>query len=355
MVNTKTICFLCLFAVIVTPIKVENLKIWVATWNVADNKQMDGKLDNYALKLLLGLNDTTQNADVYAVSLQENCYLCNSGNKEKLANEFLKLLNNPTNLGNQRPYTYIGTSMTRDSSVCETVSCNVGLHGTVLTMVLARQGVIRSSSIIKNTQCKTGLLGFGGNEEKGVAGIKVILNTTTSLCFAGLHLDSDSNSVRKSCMKHFFQDKSFINEWTKGCNHVYLLGDFNTRTQYADQKGITGRLIGNELYSTLSATDEMHYTVGKSDALLSYINQLSQFKFQELASIHSQAPTYSLLSTDKCVGKSSGLCYRADRPPSWCDRILCSGCLSHQIERFSVLHELQRYSDHLPVVGFMKI
>jgi len=330
------------------------IKVWLATWNVADNKKMDGKLFGPALEVLLGMNNKNQSADVYVVSLQQNCYYCNSGNKLKLANEFLKLLNRPDNIRNNQYFNLVDTSMTRDKSNCESFYCTTGLHGHTVTLVFAKQGLVRASSTIRNVNCVTGTLGIGGNEEKGVAGVRLDFNIGVNFCFAGLHLDSDSNSGRKNCLKNFFQDKSFVGQWSTTCSQMFLLGAFNTRTQYGNQANLAGRVIDKPLYKVLETSDEMTKTLGKSDALLPYLNQLTHLKFSEIGNIFNMPPTQSILPSDKC-GQIRGLCYRSDRPPSWADRILCSRCIPTQVKAFRVLEELQNYSDHLPVVGLVDI
>lgn len=138
---------------------------------------------------------------MYAVSLQEDCFLCNSNDIPKIAAIFLNALHRE----GQFQYELVGSSATRLSSTCESIACSSGLHGTTVMFVLARKGMASQLSSFHTNKCSRA---FIRNAEKGIAAVKFQVKEAggPTVCVGGLHLDSESPAERRSCFKSFMDE-----------------------------------------------------------------------------------------------------------------------------------------------------
>jgi len=312
------------------------------SWNVEDNKYMDGGFDLLVIRQLLGLQEynVSEKAyfDIYAITLQENCYLCDNDKAHRFANIFLDLLNH------EKHYIYdvVGQSRTRDSSTCESVACNTGQHGTTHLLIIAKRGMASYIDSFHVNKCSDG---FFKNAEKGIAAVKFQVRGIGGpvVCIGGLHLDSDEPKARRECFQEFMQD--FGGSWRR-CDIAFFGGSFSTKT---------GKKGGSSRSRTLAKSDldRLKYTDEMAGAdpfggrrLMDFIGSQNGVVFKEGAI--DFFPTYSLKPTSECGGKWP--CYRGDRPPSWTDRIICSGCKIYSYFTLPV----QR-GDHAPLIGIFTV
>lgn len=332
-------CLLLLIALSVSTEARTKKTLWFVSWNVADNKNMGGGIDDSSVRHLLGL-DISQKTfyDMYAISLQENCFACNENNIPKIAQLFLNALHRASHFH----YELVGHSATRLSSTCESFSCSAGQHGTTVMFVLARKGQASAVSSFHTNKCNAA---FIKNSEKGIAALKFQLREAggPTVCVGGLHLDSESPAERRQCFKSFMEENR---KEMQACQIIFFAGDYNTRTGDKGGSKVSRTLTIQEVHA-LKPKDEM---VGQKPyggkRLIDYISQVTGKRFSEAALKFS--PTYSLKPASECRGKIP--CYRGDRPPSWTDRIVFSGSTSGSY--FSL--RLDK-SDHFPVAGVFYI
>jgi len=317
--------------------------IRVVSWNVADNKYMDGELPykmmpKDAIEKLLGLsnddNDNDKVADIFAVGLQEQCWSCNFDDMLDIPKEFMKKL---SDVGE---FEIVGIKGTRESDSCES-GCKKEKsdHGTTALFVIARRGlVIHQSSSSFTTGCST-----RNNNEKGLAYMKMVLKTGQSVCVATNHLESREPKWRRDCLKGFFADAA---KTLAACDFHFISGDFNTRTA-EKENGKTYPFDESDIPSLKTADEMVGSQPWSSDEewagnLLTYINDIQETRYRE--SPFNFLPTYKLETKDRTVCGDKRPCYRTNRPHSWVDRILHSGGTS--LEYNSIHLEL---SDHHPV------
>lgn len=356
----------------------------VVTWNVGDNAKMvaynkaqkkgdDGFTDG-AIDLLLDLDrsDHSQIADIFAVSLQENCWKCDESDlkAEAIPNLFLKRLVARGFVG----YEIEGIQGTRVSSKCEEGCAKSATHGTTAVFVIAKKGIVTSHKAFKHIEgCSDKT---PPNEEKGVAAMRLELNDKQSVCVASTHLESREPSWRRKCLFNFFQDKKAESDlkWPE-CDLKVIAGDYNTRTAGKVESTQISYLLERpdknmkEFIEKLREKDEMagkNPFVGKEitdkNNLLWYINQhqpqhqKSDFK----ESAFTFVPTYKLQTykeTDlkkntDCAGKSNGICYASTHPQSWTDRIIHSESKTTiKSLKYGAIYKMHDHdwSDHLPV------
>jgi len=329
----------------------------VVTWNVGDNAKMQKKptdpgfTDEAIDRLLdLDLSDHRQIADIFAVSLQEECWKCNSADlkAEAIPNVFLRRLV-ARKFGD---YEIVGIQGTRDRSDC-VESCKTGSHGTTAVFVIAKKGIVSRHKAFKH------IAGCSDktppNEEKGLAAMRLELKTGKSVCVASTHLESRSPDWRRKCFSNFFDPKAKNDlEW-RDCNFKFIAGDFNTRTAGSAPPNQISHLAEETKMpasADLRTKDEM---AGKSPFLgdkikdslnlLSYINKHQKSVFEESA--FTFLPTYKLTDAKKdCGGKR--VCYKSSHPQSWTDRVIHSGGKSLKYDAIYLMHE-RDWSDHLPV------
>ena len=335
-------------------------KIRVITWNVNDNSRMEGSFTDDAIDNVLGLKTARLSKPaIYAIGLQENCWMCNRKNFGKLADRFLTRINDnikPKETG----YEVVGVQATRNSSMCEYM-CHFGTHGTTALVVIATKGYTTSfTGFRQNSGCHGALV---KNKEKGVAAVKTVLKSGEKICLATAHLDSGSSSVRRTCLRNFFNKANTDYDWS-GCDFQFLSGDFNTRTgkKPAKKSGAKGfHMPETKDLTDLKEKDEM---AGKTPYgtdsnwrgnLLDYINVLESVNCKssrvESTGCYKEChkkfiPTYSMLPAQEACKTEGGRfpCYKASRPPSWTDRVLYTG---GECEVYEAVRE--EYGDHLPV------
>jgi len=312
----------------------------VVTWNLADNAKMGGGIRDGAIDALLDLeqSDHSQIADIFAVSLQEQCWKCNLNDMLAIPEAFLRRLVTRGFDG----YEIVGIKGTRESSSC-VESCKSGSHGTTAVFVIAKKGLVTSHTAFKyNKGCSNK---NPPNEGKGLAAMRIELKTGRSVCVASTHLESRDPLYRRRCLRNFFRDPKAKNDlgWPE-CDFKFIAGDFNTRTAgSAPSNQISHLAIGTKM-KALRTKDEMNGTspFGGVLNLLSYINLHQKSVFNESA--FTFLPTYKLTDAKKCGGKR--LCYKSSRPQSWTDRVIHSGGTSLKYDAIYFEHD---WSDHLPV------
>ena len=352
------------------------ITIRVVTWNVEDNEFAEGKgFTEESIDAVLGLDTKDVMPSIYAVGLQENCWMCNGENMDSIWKLFLKRIK-----AKDANYQFIALEATKNTkkgamATCEKQCAKMGKHGTTLVMVFAKnsvvpQGIRRATRFHLNDKCSSQQLNwlgrFGRDSEKGFAGLMVYLKNGKTICFASAHLDSQLASWRQKCFKEFFKDanapksKKGVN-WFKECNAQYLFGDFNTRTAGHNKEKKCKNVENGVAVKTgdaleaLKDKDELTGTnpwSGKEN-LLHYINNGAQTS----AGIKQKAcfkegfkegfkfnPTYSLLPTSKCENGAFP-CYCTVRPQSWTDRIIYT---KGELLEYKTI-ENEKYGDHLPV------
>merc|ERR1739844_635885 len=261
------------------------------TWNVADNTGMGNKFTDDDIDAVLGLvGKQPQTAEIYAIGLQEQCWMCNKKNMLKISNAFLGRLKA---YGVYEVKGIEGTLMDDD---CEG-SCPKS-HGTTAILVIARHGIVKAHKQHHYTQgCSD-----KGSQEKGVAYMQLTLANGKKACVATSHLESRSSKIRRECLRNFFDEAEKVTQWTSGC-------DFHFFSDYLKDKD---ELTGNK--SFVSDKD-------LKGNMLNFINSVQSNYYKE--STLSFAPTYKLdrKGTEKSCAKKNP-CYRSDRPLSWTDRII---------------------------------
>merc|ERR1712181_165996 len=312
------------------------------TWNVADNSDMEEGFDDGAIDKLLGvdeLEEGQQPADIFAVGLQEQCWQCNEDEMMDIPRAFLNRLH----LHGLGPYEVIGVEGTRESGWCE-LGCKLGTHGTTALFVLAKQGLILDhKSFHHNDGCSDR---FPENDEKGVAYMKLLLSSGSSVCVATSHLESRNPAFRRQCLKEFFADANKNMKWSSDCDYQFLSGDFNTRTSASSLEGQNQLMPAKPDLMSLKSRDEMKGSVpfGTDDEwsgnLLDYINSIQSATFKE--STVNFPPTYKVVKAENCEGRRP--CYRTNRPKSWTDRVLHTAGSSQRYDSF-----LFDFADHYPV------
>lgn len=318
-------------------------KVRVVTWNVNDNKKMNGFWDS-AIDKVLGLKSSNM-ADVYAIGLQENCWNCDMNEFSKLSKKFLDRINQFKVF----QYEVIGVEGSRESNVCERFCKLFNTHGSTILIVIAKKHLVHSKKGFHwNDGCSHQ---FFENDEKGVAAMKLKLSDGKSLCFGTLHLDSKSPETRQKCLKLFFEDAIGKSNWPTNCEYQFLFGDYNTRTgpnnedasqsgAYFDQQSSTIQSL--KPFDEFKGSKPFGTTTSWNKGLLAYINSLQGKKFKE-GSLNF-APTYSIRPKGECANNL--LCYRGNRAISWTDRIIYT---SGKLEKYDAI--VSEYGDHFPVYG----
>jgi len=260
------------------------------TWNVADNKGMNGGLNVHAMDAVLGLNvPQLKLADIYAIGLQENCWMCDTQNMRNIANAFLQRLMVKSFSLRSGSYEVVGIQGTRMFRHCET-ECKINRHGTTAIVVVAKKGIVSAHKQQRFTQGCSAMR----NVEKGVAYMQLHLANGKKACVATSHLDSESPQYRRNCLKNFFAAA----EWS----------NFNYLKPHDE-------LAGNNAFGYVGRSD----TVARN--LLGFINSVQWNVFKESPIRFS--PTFRVDYKGKeksCRGRNP--CYTTDRPLSWTDRIL---------------------------------
>lgn len=323
------------------------LKIRVVTWNVSDNEKSFSETN---MINVLGLNKLKKShtEDIFAIGLQENCWMCNPKNLHHIADRFLKIINKKSS----SKYGVIAIEGTHNTTRCEG-SCKL-FHGSSIVLVIAKISLgNRSKTFIHRGTCSANLY---KNKEKGMAGIKFSpLNGWKSICFATAHLDANKPESRRNCFKDFFVTAGKQVNWNK-CDFHFIFGDFNTRTGPNEKKKKkSGKYVPESTnFNPLHIKDEFtgskpHGTDLKwNKNLLTYINSAAQSEKKKLTYNEKNItfiPTFSIKNSAKeCAGKFP--CYRMDRPKSWTDRIIFTHGTCHVYQALDA-----DFSDHLPVYG----
>jgi len=308
----------------------------VVTWNVGDNSGMEDGFNNEAMDKLLGIDESAQVADIFAVGVQEQCWQCNQDDMLAIPRKFLQ------RLGNSGSFEIIGIEATRESNVCE-FGCKIGTHGTTALFVIARRGLVTQHfGFHRNDGCSDM---WPENDEKGVAYMRLVMSTGQSVCVATSHLESKRPKTRRKCLKSFFSDAQDNLKWSSACDFEFISGDFNARTAASAPAGQSNHLSGKSDLSSLKSTDEMvgsdPYGSDKYGNMLDFINsvQVNVFKESPLTFL----PTYKVTeSAGSCGGKTP--CYKTNRPHSWTDRILHTRGKSLKYDSIDL-----EFSDHYPV------
>jgi len=325
------------------------------TWNVADNTGMGDQFTDDDIDAVLGLDGKQpQTAEIYAIGLQEQCWMCNKKNMLKISNAFLGRLKT------YGVYEVKGIEGTRMDDDCEG-SCPKS-HGTTAILVIARHGIVKAHKQHHYTQgCSD-----KGSQEKGVAYMQLTLANGKKACVATSHLESRSSKIRRECLRNFFDEAEEVTQWTSGCDFHFFSGDLNTRTAAEAPKGQKVYFPPEEnfdfYFDYLKKLDELTGSVpwtimeNLEGNMLKFINDVQSNDFKE--STLSFAPTYKLdrkgKSTYKLdrkekscaeIKKSKNPCYRSDRPLSWTDRIIyTAGAELSQYDSIPLTS-----SDHHPV------
>merc|ERR1712212_1219379 len=287
------------------------------TWNVADNEGMGGKFTDDAIDAVLGLDgnllekgEKPQTAEIYAIGLQEQCWMCNKKNMLKISNAFLGRLKT------YGVYKVEGIEGTRMDDDCED-SCPKS-HGTTAILVIARHGIVKAHKQHHYTQgCSD-----KGSQEKGVAYMQLTLANGKKACVATSHLESRSSKIRRECLRNFFDEAEEVTQWTSGCDFHFFSGDLNTRTAAEAPKGQKVYFPPEEnfdfYFDYLKKMDELTGSIpwtimeNLEGNMLKFINDVQSNDFKE--STLSFAPTYKL---DR-KGKST---YKLDRKEKSCAEI----------------------------------
>jgi len=296
------------------------------TWNVADNKGMNGRLNVHAMDAVLGLNvPQSKLADIYAIGLQENCWMCNTQNMRNIANAFRQRLMVKSFSLRSGTYEVVGIQGTRMFRHCET-ECKMNRHGTTAIVVVAKKGIVWAHKQQRFTQGCSAMR----NVEKGVAYMQLHLANGKKVCVATSHLDSESPQYRRNCLKNFFAAAEREMQWISGCDFHFLSGDFNVRTAEKATPGQLAYFRPQSNFNYLKPHDELAGNnafgyFGRSDTvarnLLGFINSVQWNVFKESPIRFS--PTFRVDYKGKeksCRGRNP--CYTTDRPLSWTDRIL---------------------------------
>jgi len=326
-----------------------SITVRVVTWNVADNTKMDGGFTDKAIDTVLGLDRVGRNMpELYAIGLQENCWMCSKQNFHKIGERFLQRINHKA----PHKYKVIDIYGTRVNSMCES-ECLLSLHGSTILLVIGQISISASSKSFNQIHgCSSNI---PRNHEKGVAAMKVrVKGGKKTLCFAAAHLDADSASYRRNCLKTFYTYADKKMSWSKDCHAQFLFADFNTRTGDKTKGPTAGKHYPKATnFNSLKVKDEFsgakpygtdsHW---KSN-LLSYINNVQTKKYNEGAI--SFMPTYSIKPAKKYCN-SRFPCYRTNRPLSWTDRIAyTSGTLMVYDAVF------EEFGDHFAVFAEFKV
>jgi len=320
----------------------------MVTWNVADNSAMNKKIEPEAMDILLGLKNHKKNqpvADIFAVGLQENCWLCDKKSQIKIPEAFLSRL--------PGGYEVIRIKATKESAC--TVHGICAMHGTTALFVIAKKGVVKSHKAFNYLSGCSKLL----NHEKGVAYMRLWLTNGKSVCLATNHLESTSPKPRRECLKNFLDDAEKNLQWSSGCDSRFISGDFNTRTSDQKKGAFTPKPLlvhkeeaDQDFLKNLMLHDEL---VGRDPYGKDEKNPGNMLEFINNAQKTKKQPTYQEASitfdpTFKLDIWTSRL-YKEDRPISWTDRIIFSGAKNLQYNSI----ELFGKSDHLPVFGVFEL
>jgi len=95
----------------------------VVTWNVGDNSGMEDGFNNEAMDKLLGIGESSQEADIFAVGVQEQCWQCDQDDMLDIPRKFLQRLSKSGN------FEIVGIEATRESKSCELGCKFFGTHG----------------------------------------------------------------------------------------------------------------------------------------------------------------------------------------------------------------------------------
>jgi len=311
----------------------------VVTWNVGDNSGMEDGFNNEAMDKLLGIGESSQEADIFAVGVQEQCWQCDQDDMLDIPRKFLQRLSKSDN------FEIVGIEATRESNYCE-FGCKAGTHGTTALFVIARRGLVTQHfGFHRNDGCSD--MWPVENDEKGVAYMRLVMSTGQSVCVATSHLESKAPETRRQCLKSFFSDAQDNLHWSSACDFEFISGDFNARTAASAPADQSNHLSGESDLSSLKSTDEM---VGSDPYgrdkdwggnMLNFINSVQDNVFKE--SPLTFLPTYKVTeSAGSCGGKTP--CYKTNRPHSWTDRILHTR--GESLKYDSIYLE---FSDHYPV------
>jgi len=355
----------------------------VVTWNVGDNAKMKANPDDPKMKdnpevpgftngaidalLDLDLKDHHQMADIFAVSLQEECWKCNKNDLADIPKAFLKRFDERKIVG----YEVVGIQGTLVSDKCDK-ECKDGNHGTTAVFVIAKKGLVLRHKAFKfvGAHCSDKLDEHKQpkpSEEKGLAAMRLELKDKQSVCVASTHLESRSPQYRRDCLVNFLKDKEANKDFGwDDCTFKFIAGDYNTRTAGAPSEPFVAHLAkktNNPYTDNLKNHDEMKGAVPflggiKTDKLnlLDYINQHQTSVFKESAITF--LPTYKMAGDKKTIKEKCGgeiLCYKSSHAQSWTDRIIHSedkttpkSFRSLKYDAILLMHE-QDWSDHIPV------
>lgn len=156
-------CIISLFFININVSVCEPTRIRLVTWNAADNKEMFGGFTDAAIDNVLGLVNTSreQMPGIYALAIEENCWMCNEENWIKFGHRFQERINKRSS---PTKYKLIGVQGTRKSGFCE-AGCSLKTHGSTLIVVIAK-GTFASThvGIRLNSECSSKYI---PNKEKG--------------------------------------------------------------------------------------------------------------------------------------------------------------------------------------------
>lgn len=320
-------------------------RVRIVTWNTGDNNNMKDGFTDDALDKILGLDRTIEDADmpsIYAIGLQQQCWMCNKKNLPKIGKAFLTRINQ-ANVSTK--YEVVAVEGTRMRNQCEK-GCTLGTHGSTVIVVIAKMDYVDDQVTFHQTNgCSNKMI---PNPERGVAAVK--LNTTAgkTICFSTVQLDPNGAKYKRNCLERFFQVANEKEQWSDSCSVQFLFGDFNTKTGENSIGTLSGlHLTKSTHFNALRSHDELtgvmpHGTDSKYEGnLLNFINSLQPKKFEERS--FRFMPTYYIENAKKyCDDKFP--CYRADRPLSWPDRILAT---CGKREKYDAIYA--EYGTHFPV------
>jgi len=348
----------------------------VVTWNVGDNAKMKANPDDPKMKdnpevpgftngaidalLDLDLKDHRQMADIFAVSLQEECWKCNKNDLADIPKAFLKRFDERKIVG----YEVVGIQGTLVSDKCDD-ECKAGNHGTTVVFVIAKKGLVKSKKFLKHTGPDCSDKKPKPSEEKGLAAMRLDLSDKRSVCVASTHLESRSPKYRRDCLVKFLTDEKANKAFGwDDCTFKFIAGDYNTRTAEQPPKTQISPLAEgtqtktNKAYiDALKGKDEMDGAdpfLGdiKTDKLnlLKYVNTHQKTTVFEESAV-TFMPTYKLTDAKKeCKGNR--LCYKSSHAQSWTDRIIHSkGKTTPKSLKYDAIYLMhdRDWSDHLPV------
>lgn len=293
----------------------------------------------------LGLDRTVDEKDmacIYAIGLQQQCWMCNKKNLINIGKAFANRINK-ANITTK--YQVVGVEGTRMRNLCEK-GCTLGTHGSTVLVIVAKIGLVPYQLPFHQTNgCSNKMV---PNPERGVAAVKLNVTSGKTICFATVHLDPYDQKYKRNCLERFFKMADMKADWTNTCDVEFLFGDFNTKTGENSRSTSSGlHLTRSTHFNALKSHDELsgiapYGTSEKWDGnLLAFINSIQTKTYNEGS--FRFMPTFSIQNSKKyCDDKFP--CYRADRPLSWPDRILTTG---GRKEIYDAVYA--EYGSHFPV------